>query len=119
MHGIHASLSIAVIPRLPSEIRMENGIFHRLEMKIIDSEMLKYYSMCYCDGTLPSVPRLLLGLVFLAGLHFSLGTQSHMTTIFNHTLAKGRKKKLHLWEAQICVASGVEAGVIAFNGRLE
>lgn len=48
--------------------------------------------MYCCDGMLPSVPRLLLGSVFLAGLHFSLCTQNHMTTVFNHNLAKGRKK---------------------------
>lgn len=75
--------------------------------------------MYYCDGMLPSGPRLPYGSVFLAGLHFSLYTQSHMTTIFNHNLVKGKKNMLHLWKAQTYMAPGVEAGITAFRGRLE
>lgn len=75
--------------------------------------------MYYSDGTLPSIPGLLYGSVFLAGLNFSLCTQSYMTTIFNHNLVKGKKNMLHLWKAQTYMAPGVEAGIIAFKGRLE
>lgn len=43
-----------------------------------------------------------------------------MTTVFNHSLVKGKKSQLmlHLWKAQTYMASGVEAGITAFGGRL-
>lgn len=86
--------------------------------------------MHYCDGMLPSIPRR----PFCPHRPFSVGHCSWLDFIFhyapktirlpylNTTWSKEKKKKqptLHLWKAQTYVASGVEAGITAFKGRLE
>lgn len=86
--------------------------------------------MHYCDGMLPSVPRR----PFCPHRPFSVGHCSWLDFIFhyapktiwlpylNTTWSKEKKKTqptLHLWKAQTYMASGVEAGITAFKGRLE